>query len=291
MLSRQGVDWGMEKWVTLRFYDIAKTKASKPAFADILNKIAKIKIDKRGRTISADLIYVRLENFKVDGDFIEGQFVRGQSGNRPGVVTSNGTSDLPFSDPIGHGIAFRYRTTDGLLGIEFNPLVLSPSKALTYIYEFDATAEFRMIPRLREGVWEELEARPLRKLVLGVAGHPNPRGAESDENATWSNLSSIRDRYDAHTIRIELGMGNKKGSLAASAKSLIEDAFSRHETGVDDIRTLRGTLETSEGIPNDEINLISELLDVREELSFPGNNWKKFYSLRRDLLKTRLDIL
>lgn len=281
----------MEKTVTLRFYDIDRTSTDKPALADLLRKIAAQPISKRGHNITSEGIFVRLEDFNDEGDFIEGQFVRGQSGNRPGRMLSDGTGDLPFSEPIGHGIAFRYRIKDGLLAIEYNPLVLSPSRVMEYLYEADARAEFFLNPRLREGVWEELRKRPLRKLTLAIAGHPNVTGGQKAENATWTNLAEMRERYQGHTIKIEIGMGQREGGLAESAKDLIREAFRRHEDGTDDIRTLRGTVETGEGIPNDEINLIGELLDVKEDLSFPGDDWSKFYRLRRDLLRAKIKLL
>jgi hypothetical protein len=281
----------MEKTVTLRFYDVDRSSKDKPAFADLLRKIAGQPISKRGHNITSEGIFVRLEDFSDEGDFIEGQFVRGQTGNRPGRMLSDGTDNLPFSEPIGHGIAFRYRIADGVLAIEYNPLVLSPSRVMEYLYEADASAEFSLNPRLRAGVWEELRKRPLRKLTLGIAGHPDVKGGQNDDSATWANLAEMRDRYKGHTIKIEIGMGHRDGGLAETAKDLIRDAFKRYEAGTDDIRTLRGTVETGDGVPNDEINLIGELLDVKEDLSFPGDDWAKFYTLRRDLLRVKLQLL
>lgn len=281
----------MEKTVTLRFYDVSRTREDRPALGDLIQRIAGLPMAERGKHVTGEDIFVRLENFHVRGNCVEGQFVRGQSGNRPGQMLADGTADLPFTDPIGHGIAFCYRCPDGLLAIEYNPMVLSPSKVMAYIYEHEARAEFEMLPRLREGIWEELEARPLRKLVIGIAGHPDVAGADDDNEATWSNIGDMRDRYGAHSVRIEIGMGHRAGGLTNAAKGLIRDAFNRFERGSDDIRTLKGTVETGEGMPNDEINLIGELLDVKADLSFPENNWARFYTLRRDLLRTRIDLL
>lgn len=281
----------MEKTVTLRFYDVDRTKSDKPAMADLLKRISKIAMDKRGRNVTGEGVFVRLENFQEDGDCIEGQFVRGQSGNRPGRMLSDGTEDLPFEDPIGHGIAFRYRTTDGLLAIEYNPLVLSPYRAMAYLYEIDPRAEFILEPRMREDAWEQFENRPLRKLTIGIAGHPDVTGGENASNATWANIGEMSSRYGAYSIKIEIGMGHRKGSLASTAKDFVRDAFRKHGGGDEDIRVLKGTVDTGDGMPNDEINLIGELLDVRVALNFPDNNWAKFYSLRRDLLRTKINLL
>src|SRR3546814_5686547 len=72
-------------------------------------------------------------------------------------MSAEGTENRPFEEPIGHGIAFRYRTTDGLLAIEYNPFLLSPSRVFDYIYEFEPQAEFDVTPRMREDLWERSE--------------------------------------------------------------------------------------------------------------------------------------
>ena len=71
----------------------------------------------------------------------------------------------------------------------------------------------------------------------------------------------------------------------------MREAFDRHEAGDTEIRTIRAVLETGEGAPNEEIDLLGELLDFKEELTFPDNDFDKFYILRRDLLTTRLNLL
>lgn len=275
----------MEKTVTIRFYEVERDE-DKPSLSDVLQAIAETPVAERGRSITGEEIFVRLEDFVPDGPILQGQFVRGQSGNRPGLMNNEGTTDLPFEEPIGHGIAFRYRMTDGLLAIEYNPLVLSPSRVMAYLYECNPQAEYRLAPRMREDAWARFNAMPLRKMTVTVAGHPNVAEDDDANNATWANLADMSERYQAHSIKVEIGMGHRQGSLGNAAKNFIRDAFQRHEDGVDDIRSIKGVLATGEGQPNDEINLIGDLLDYREELSFPENNWGQFYVLRRNLLET-----
>ena len=73
----------MEKTVTLRFYDVRRTSEDKPAFADVLQLIANKPMVDRAAHVGVEDVLVRLEDFGVDGNEIHGQFVRGQSGNRP----------------------------------------------------------------------------------------------------------------------------------------------------------------------------------------------------------------
>lgn len=279
----------MEKSITLRFYDLTRTDNAKPSFESILEKLEPLKLKDRERTVGTEDILVRLEDYAPDGEELAGQLMRAQSGNRPGVMKETGTEGLPFSEPLGHGIAFRYRKADGLLGLQFDPRVLAPSRFMDYFYQVEPTAEFRLLARLREDAWERFDTLPLRKLELQVAGHPNVGAEPSPESqAAWAALADLGEKYQAHTVRIELSMGHRGGSLADDAKALARDAFARFTAGTEDVRALRGTMDTGEGMPNDDIDLMGTLFDVKVDLSFPHDDPAKFYELRRDLLKTSL---
>jgi hypothetical protein len=279
----------MEKSITLRFYDLTRTDAAKPSFESILQKIEPMPLKDRERTVGANDILVRLEDYAADGDELAGQLIRAQSGNRPGRMMPTGTAALPFSEPLGHGVAFRYRKADGLLGIQFDPRVLSPSRFIEYFYAIEPTSEFRLLPRMREDAWDRFDSLPLRKLEVAVAGHPNVTANASPESqAAWAALSDLGDKYKAHTVRIELSMGHKSGSLPEDVKALARDVFARFTAGSEDVRSLRGVVETGEGLPNDDIDLMGTLFDVKVDLSFPDDDPAKFYKLRRDILKTSL---
>lgn len=97
----------MEKTVTLRFYDVTRTSAQRPALADLLTLISNMPIGERQRYVTDDDILIRLEDFVDEGDFLSGQFIRGQTGNRPGMMTDAGTQNLPFTEPIGITVTVR----------------------------------------------------------------------------------------------------------------------------------------------------------------------------------------
>lgn len=281
----------MEKTVTLRFYDVRRRAEDRPALADLLVAISRRQLADRERRIGEEEILVRLEDFSRREGHIFGQFIRGQSGNRPGRMLPQGTDALPFDEPLGHGIAFRYREADGVLAIEFNPFILSPSRIFSYLYEFDGRAEYEFAPRMRDDAWERFEEMPVRKLTLSIAGHPHAGRANDPNSAVWANISDMRDRYGAETVRIELSRGHRGGALTEASKRLARDLFTRHQNGTDDIRAIKGVIDTGEGIPNEELDLLGELFDVKEELHFPENNWTQFYTLRRNLLRDRLNLL
>ena len=282
----------MDKSITLRFYNLTRTDTAKPTFESLLDQISKKSLKDRERTVGLQSIMVRLEDYDGTGGELSGQLMRAQSGNRPGRMLDTETAALPFDEPLGHGVAFRYRKADGLLGLQFDPKVLAPPRFIEYIYAFDAAAEFQMKPRLRDDAWERFDALPLRKLTLAIAGHPSV-GAQTtpDSQAAWAALADLGDKYQAHTVRIEMSMGHREGSLAASAKTLAKEIYARFMAGEEDVRSLKGTLDTGDGTPNDDIDLLGTLFDVQVDLSLPGNDPKKFYELRHNLIKNTLNKL
>ena len=278
----------MEKSVTLRFYTVRRTVENRPQFVDVLRAIAEKSLNDRERNVGPEDALVRLENFEEDEGAVFGQLIRGQSGNRPGQMLPEGTGNLPFTEPLGHGIAFRYRLRDGLLAIQFDTKILSPSRMMDYLYQHNGQAEFRLRPVLRSDAWERFAALPLRKLEVAVAGHPNASDLDSQHESVWQNIATMKEAYGADMVRFQISMGHRRGSLRDGAKDVLREAFRRHQNGEDDIRTIKGILETGDGIPNDEIDLMGTLFDVKEIFHFDENDFPRFYTLRRDLLGTIL---
>lgn len=281
----------MEKTVTLRFYDVSRTSADKPALIDVLDLISAKPLAERGAQIGEEEILVRLEDYERDDNHASGQLVRGQSGNRPGRMMPDGTNALPFDEPLGHSIAFRYSINDGLFAVQFDNRVLSPSKIMTYFYAHDPRAEYHLEPRMREDAWDRFDELPLRKLEIAVAGRPNILDGEDEGDSVWANISRLKESYHADTVRIQLSMGHRAGALGAETKTIAREAIQRFRNQQDDIRALRGVLETGEGIPNDEVDLMGELFDVKESLEFQENNFAMFYQLRKNLLADRIRLL
>lgn len=281
----------MEKSVTLRFYTVRRTSEDRPQFADVLRTVSAKPLAEREKNVGLEDALVRLENFDESDGAVHGQFIRGQSGNRPGQMLPDGTGNLPFKEPIGHGIAFRYRLDDGILAVQFDAKILSPGRMIEYLYQHDARAEYSITPVLRNDAWERFDELPLRKLEVAVAGHLNAADLDDEDQPVWRNVAAIKEAYGADTVRFEVSMGHRHGALSAAAKDLLREAFRRHKAGEDDIRAIRGVLDTGEGVPNDEIDLMGTLFDVRETFQFDGDDFPKFYTLRRDLLKSKLRLV
>jgi hypothetical protein len=276
----------MEKSVTLRFYDVSRTSTDKPTMESVLTAIADMAIPEREKRVGEEEILVRLEDFESADSIITGQFIRGQSGNMPGIMHPDGTHDIPFQEPLGHGVAFRYRTTDGLLGIQFDSRILSPSRVMQYLYAHNGHAEWHYEPRLKLDAIDRFDEMPIRKLEMSVAGMPNPADADNPAESVWSSIAAMKERYQADTIRVTISRGHRGGHLLGGIKDLAHEAMSRIATG--EVRALKALVDTGGGVPNEEIDLMGELFDVKEELTFPDRDFAEFYRLRKSLLASKI---
>lgn len=276
----------MEKSVTLRFYDVTRTSNNKPTLESVVTAIAALPIPQREKRVGEEEILVRLEDFEATNGFLSGQFIRGQTGNMPGRMEADGTHDLPFTEPIGHGIAFRYRLADGLLGIQYDNRILSPSRVLQYLYEHNVQAEWQIEPRLRPDAIARFNDLPIRKLEVAVAGIPNVADADDETGSVWSSIAKMKENYQADTVRVTISRGHRGGHLLDGIKGLAHEAINRIATG--EVRALKAVVETGDGVPNEEIDLMGELFDVKESLAFPDRDFAQFYKLRKDLLTSRI---
>lgn len=276
----------MEKSVTIRFYDVNRPSEDRPLFAEVIAAIAAKPVKDREAFVGADAALVRLEDVSQEQGEISGQFIRGQSSSRPGQMLDNGTETIPFPEPLGHGIAFRYRTATGLLALQFDNRTLSPSKIISYLRHHVPRADYDLVPRLRSDAWERLEAFPLRKFEVAIAGHPNPADMNDGNRAVLENVARMKQAYEANIVRIQVSMGHKKGNLAEAAKSFLRDLFQRYSDGEADIRSLKGVISQDE--KSDEIDLLGELFDRRETFEITNDNFHLFYEFRRALLQRHM---
>ena len=137
---------------------------------------------------------------------------------------------------------------------------------------------------MSDDVWARMDQHPLRKLTIGIA---SPSDLANIENAGSSVADSFRrmgEAYEAPSITVELSMGHRKGSLGEFAKGAARQIHNLFQQDEVDLRKLGVTVETEEGAPNDEINLIEEILARKSELDFPDNDPERSYQLRRDWL-------
>lgn len=110
------------------------------------------------------------------------------------------------------------------------------------------------------------------------------------ENEGVTGTQSIRalgNAYNAQSITVEIGMDGQKGALTEAVKAVVLQ-FNSFRTGETDLRALRATPRAEDGMREDEINLIDEILTVKDELELPDNDPVGSYRVRREWLKAQM---
>ena len=271
----------MDKTVTVRFYDVYKRDPKVPALRKALKDIYDTG-DAQSRQATLDNgTIARLERLEITDDFVTGEFTRIQDTDFPSEVRRDKVDPLGVNGMLGHGIAFRFCIADSILAIQYEPRILAPSRINSYILAMQSDASYEFRPRLNRDNWRRMAQRPLRKLIVGVASPTDLADIEGAGASVAESFRQMGDAYEAPSITIELGMGRRNGALGEAAKEMATQIFNKFQNDEVDLRKLRGVIETEEGIPNDEVNLIEEILSQKDELNLPHNNPSRSYEIRK----------
>lgn len=272
----------MDKRITARFYDVYKLDPHGPALRDVLNDIFNLgEAQSRQATLGSGVI-ARLERLETHTDYLTGEFTRVQNTNFPSEVHADRVEPLQVAGPLGHGVAFLFRFSDSLLAIQYEPRVLAPSRINSYFLEMRSDAAYEFRPRMNQDNWTRLTQLPLRKLTIGVASPTDLVNVEDEGESVATSLRRMGEAYEAPSITIELGMGRRNGALSDSTKRMARQFFNMFRGSEIDLRKLRGTVETESGVPNDEINLIDEVLTTKDDLNLPDNDPTRSYEMRKN---------
>ena len=278
----------MDKRVTVRFYDVERFNPNGPRLQSVLEEI----INSRGpqareMTLSGN-VTIRLERLETGNDYVTGEFTRVQNTNYPSEVHADGVDALPVDGRLGHGIAFRFRPSDSVLAVQYDPRIISPSRINSYILATQSDAAFLFRPRMNEDSWKRFAQHPVRKITIGIASPADLANIEDAGASVGEAIRNMGEAYEAPSITVELGMGRRNGSLSEATKDMMLQLFNMFRDDKLDLRKLRGVVETEDGIPNDEINLLDEVLSKKEEIELPDNDPDVSYKTRRDWLRTQL---
>lgn len=279
----------MDKTVTVRFYKVERLNEADPKLRDVLKGIAAIaELDARIATVGNNDVKVRLERLEEDSaTVIAGEFTRIQTTNYPSEVHPDGTKPLGVTSPLGHGVAFRFDSSKSILAMQYDVRVLSPGRMLEYLRAKWDGASFRLRPIVRSDMWKRFNAGPTRKIELTVASPGSLVNIEDAGAAVVDAARKLGAAYEAPLLTITLSMGGKSGALGAQVKKMAKSLFETAAAGMLDLRGMKAVADGGEG-PNDEINLMEELLTERKELNLPDNDPDESYKTRSKFIKEML---
>lgn len=272
--------------LTVRFYNLENRDSKGIHFQDALEQIDAIKNKKnREKNLTNDCI-VRLERYKVEaGGELSGEFTRVINSDFPFEVSDEGVDALQTNGPLGQGVAFRFRSSDQILLMQYNTQIVSPRRAMGYLHEHNVKSEFIIEPRLNPDNWRKFKEGDVRKLKISIASPDHFEDIENQASSVGQSFKSMGQDYGAASISIEMGMGNRRGALKEKAKDLAESLSGLFGSGEVDVRSLRASVKASEETPVEDVNLIDEVLSEKIELELPINDPDKNYQVRYNYLK------
>lgn len=277
----------MTSTISIRFYSVEKLQSSGPTLKQALDSISERDHNNRQVQLTSGLV-VRLERYETDAGELVGEFTRVSETNFPFEVQADGVKALQTDGPLGTGVAFRFRPSDHTLAIQYDTRIVPPGRAIEYLMQFDRRFAYLITPKLDTLNWRKFNNHPVRKLRIGIASPQNLGEIENTGAMVKSSLQRLGEAYSAPVITIEIGMGQRKGSLNEAAKELARSFSSLFVRGEADIRSLRGTIKMADDLPSEEINLIDEILSERLEFPSPRNDPERNYELRRSIVKQAL---
>lgn len=274
----------MDRSVTVRFYRVERPSRNTPRLLDVLQHIVALALPDRERTIRTDFD-VRLEHMQPDGpNVVAGEFTRIQTTNFPSEVDGRGTHPLSVDNPLGHGIAFRFDHARSVLAIQYDVRVISPGRVFDYLKIMWPEASYRLRPLVRNDMWRRFNRGPVRKVEIAIASPSNLADIEGPDQAAFDAVRTLGGAYEAPILRVEMSMGRRNGALSDNVKTLARSLWEAASIGNVDIRAMNAVTEVVEG-PNDEINLLDELLSAQEVLPLPDRDPERSYAIRRQFLQ------
>lgn len=281
----------MDKQVTFRFYGVRKHSRKNVAFGDAVESISEIiKPSNREATLSADF-ELRLERLqKEPGDILVGEITRIQKTNLPSEVKGDDIIPLTTKNPLGHGVVFRYNKTKSVLGIQYDVRVASPGRFVQYIEQMIDGAAFVIEPIVRNDQWSRFNNGPSRKVTIAIASPTDLDDLQRGGAASAaSSFRAMGEAYDAPMITIELSMGQRPGMLSEATKSLVKYFRDKAISGTVDVRKLQATVK-DEDAPKDDIDLLQDILSVKQALPLEDNNPDKNFKIKTSALKDQMNV-
>lgn len=279
----------MDGNVTARFYDVLRDSDNSPTLREVLEGIKAIDLKDRSANLEQDF-RVRLERIDADGaNVLAGEFTREQTTNLPSEVHPDGLKPLSIEEPLGHGIAFRFNHNKSVLALQFDVRVLGPGKILEYLTAQDAQAKFRLRPIMKKDMWDRFNRGPSKTISITIASPATLPNLEDEAESVADSARRLGAAYEAPEITIELNVGRRNHRLSESVKKMASAFMEKAAVGEIDLRKLRARTDQGAGKSTDEIDLLSEMLSVKERLELPDKNPDKSYEIRKGFLKQAMN--
>lgn len=275
----------MDKNFTFRFYNVSRENKNIPTMVSMLEQAA-AEPDKAKREVQLAQDYtVRLENLEEDGaDAVVGEFVRCQGTNLPGELDGATRKSLS-AKKLAHSVIFRLNHVKGILGVQYDPRIVSVGKILEYLSHYNPAAQYRVDPRVNQDAWKTFNKGSVRKLAVRIANPDSMDDLGGDGKTASEGIKNLAEAYDAPSILIELSMGHRKGFLSDAVIELADKLATSigAKARVDKLTAVTVVNDVSE-----EIDLIEDRQVLKDSLSIDDRDPEKNYIIKSTYLKAEM---
>lgn len=277
----------MDKRITFRFYEVTKAQRHRFEFGDVLMQIGAVRLKDREQHLASDY-YVRAEIVESGRGSVFGEFTRIQRTNFPSEIREDGRRPLSTTNPLGHGIVFRYLPGTSQLGLQYDPRTISPSKIEAYVSQLIDGANFELTPIVRQDMWDKFNEGDIRKVSIGIAQPSHLVAVErGGAQAISRSFKDMAEAYEAPKINIELSMGHKKGALAERIRSTVRHFRTQAVRDQVDVTSMKAKVK-QEGGRTEDLDLLEDILSVKDNLQLKDNDPETNYRIKLAALREKM---
>jgi hypothetical protein len=272
----------MDARVSANFYRVSTPANSASGFVDQLREAAAPPSARlRQRDIGAN-ITVRIERFRENAEFVEGEFSRIQITNIPAQTSDDGLIPTILSDGSGlaHVAAFVYHPQTRVLLLQRNMLSVTPNRLMLYLCGADPSRMLAFSPVMTEDAIARFQAGHARSFTVKFAGIDNLTGLDDQDTAAAQGARMIGEAYHGADVTITVSVGRRRGAML---RGFVERDVERLATAPG-VETLEAKL-IGEANP---IDLLSENMRVAMELALPEHDPIANYEIRVNFLRDQL---
>lgn len=278
----------MDKRITFRFYRATRKSRHNLSMSQALAQIADVTRPKERERQLAQDYHVRAEILEIAQGSIHGEFTRIQRTNFPSEVEDDGRRALRTTNPLGHGVVFRYLPSNDTLGLQYDPRVISPSKFAYYIGRMVDGADFALEPIIRTDMWDKFNQGSIRRLAITIASPASLDVVEGEHHASlFRSMRDMGDAYEAPTITIDMSMGHKSGSLGQRVRAAASHLRRSFESDQIEISKMKARVK-QEGEKAEDLDLLQDILSVRDNLELVDNDPEANYRIKLSALRDKM---
>lgn len=274
----------MDTTITGRAFRVSEPSAGRKDFHEILLGYSAKPSPKSRELDIGDEVVLRLEYAKLEGEWLNGEFVRVQTKQIPPQAGPDGLEPIVLKDGrgLGHLATFAYNMKTRVIVLQTNRLSATPSRIYLYTAGNDPQDLFVLKPVLSQDAMARFTKKKPRGFSVTFAG-PKNLDFLSDQNLAIAEAAKlIAEAYGGIRVRIDVSVGKSRKKILD--KDSILTALG-DITGLPGVKRLKVQAEES-GMDDDFINFLKEQIHGSRKIDLHESDHEVNRTQKLDFLKS-----